>query len=64
MREPRPAPAPLPDALTLPDAAPVHEDLHGEGGVGGLVAMQQEGVAAQGGHVGGEDHRPLQGQAP
>ena len=53
-------PTPL---LTLPDAAPIDEDLHGEGWVGGLVAVQQEGVSAQGRHVGGEDHCTLQGEA-
>ncbi|XP_029773853.1 laminin subunit alpha-5, partial [Suricata suricatta] len=50
--------------LTLPDSAPTDEDLHGEGGVSRLVPVQQEGVAAQRGHVGGKDHRPLQGEAP
>lgn len=51
-----PGSAPL---LTLPDTTPVDEDLHSEGGVGRLVAVQQEGVAAQGGHVGGKDHGAL-----
>lgn len=58
------SPCHLMQPLTLPDAAPVDEDFHGEGGVGWLVAMQQEGIAAQGGHVGGEDHRSLQGEVP
>ena len=53
-----------PSLLTLPDAAPIAEDLHSKGRVGGLVAVQQEGVAAQGGHMGGEDHSALQGEAP
>lgn len=51
-----------PQPLTLPDAAAVDEDLHGEGGVGRLEAVEQEGVAAQRGHVGGEDHRALRGR--
>lgn len=45
--------------VALPDAAAVDEHLHGEGGVGRLVAMQQEGVAAEAGDLGGEDHRAL-----
>lgn len=45
--------------LTLPDAATINEYLHREGGVDRLVAVQQKGIAAQGGHLGGEDHRAL-----
>jgi hypothetical protein len=45
--------------LTLPDTTPIDEDLHRESGVGWLVAVEQKGVAAQGRHLGSEDHSAL-----
>lgn len=48
--------------LTLPDTAPVDEDLHRESRVRWLVAVQQESIAAQDRHLGGEDHSALQGR--
>lgn len=35
-------------ALTLPDSPPVDVDLHGVGGVEGLVIVEDEDVAAEG----------------
>ena len=45
--------------LTLPDATTIDENLHGEGGVDRLVAVKQEGIAAQAGHLRGEDDGAL-----
>lgn len=50
--------------LTLPDAATIDENLQGEGRVDWLVTVQQEGIAAQGGHLGGEDDGALQEESP
>lgn len=43
----------------MPDAATIDENLHGKGRVDWLIAVQQEGIAAQGGHLGGEDDGAL-----
>lgn len=45
--------------LTLPDAAAIEEDLEHEGGIQGLVVVQDDDVAAQGQHSSGVGHRVL-----